>query len=42
MDREYIDLGRSVKWATMNIGASKIIDPGSYFALGETGNKEEL
>ena len=36
MDREFVDLGLSVKWATMNIGADKIIEPGGYFAWGET------
>ena len=41
MDREFVDLGLSVKWATMNIGAGKIVDPGSYFAWGETKNKED-
>ena len=41
MDREFVDLGLSVKWATMNIGAGKIFDPGSYFAWGETGNIED-
>lgn len=40
MGREFVDLGLPVKWATMNIGAGKIIDAGSYFAWGETGNKE--
>ncbi len=37
MDREFVNLGLSVKWATMNIGAGKIIDPGSYFASRVTG-----
>lgn len=32
---EYVDLGLSVKWATMNIGAKKPEDYGSYFAWGE-------
>ena len=41
MDREFVDLGLSVKWATMNIGADKIIEPGSYFAWGETKNKKD-
>ena len=38
---EYVDLGLSVKWATMNIGAAKISDCGSYFAWGETSSKED-
>ncbi len=37
---EYVDLGLSVKWATMNVGASKPEDYGSYFAWGETEPKE--
>ena len=36
---EYVDLGLSVKWATMNVGASKPEDYGSYFAWGETTTK---
>lgn len=36
---EYVDLGLSVKWATMNIGASKPEDCGYYFAWGETTTK---
>ena len=37
---EYVDLGLSVKWATMNVGASKPEDYGDYFAWGETEPKE--
>lgn len=33
---EYVDLGLSVKWATMNIGASSPEEYGSLFAWGET------
>ena len=36
---EYIDLGLSVKWATMNVGASKAEDYGGYYAWGETSTK---
>ncbi len=36
---EYVDLGLSVKWATVNIGASSPETPGSYFAWGETTPK---
>ena len=36
---EYIDLGLSVKWATMNVGASKAEDYGGYYAWGETEPK---
>ena len=32
---EYVDLGLSVKWATMNVGASKPEDYGEYFAWGD-------
>ena len=35
----YVDLGLSVKWATMNVGASKLEDYGDYFAWGETQPK---
>ena len=38
---EYVDLGLSVKWAAMNIGAAKANDHGGYFAWGETGNKDD-
>ena len=34
MSREYVDLGLSVKWATMNVGADRIIDTGAYFCMG--------
>ena len=36
---EYVDLGLSVKWATMNVGASSPEDYGDYFAWGETTTK---
>ena len=35
----YVDLGLSVKWATMNVGASSPEDYGDYFAWGETSTK---
>ncbi len=35
-----VDLGLSVKWATMNIGANKPEDFGDYFAWGETSAKD--
>ena len=35
----YVDLGLSVKWATMNVGASKAEEYGDYFAWGETQPK---
>lgn len=35
-----VDLGLSVKWANMNVGASKPEDYGDYFAWGETKPKE--
>ena len=37
---EYVDLGMSVKWATMNVGASSPEDYGDYFAWGETEPKD--
>ncbi len=39
-ETEYVDLGLSVKWATMNVGAEKPEDYGYYFAWGETEEKE--
>ena len=36
---EPVDLGLSVKWATMNVGASSPEDYGDYFAWGETTPK---
>ena len=33
---EAVDLGLSVKWATMNIGATSVTEPGKYFAWGAT------
>ena len=37
---EFVDLGLSVKWATMNIGANTPYDYGDYFAWGETTPKD--
>ena len=37
---EYVDLGLSVKWATMNVGASSPEEYGEYFAWGETTPKD--
>ena len=36
---EYVDLGLSVKWATMNVGATTPEGYGDYFAWGETSTK---
>lgn len=36
-----VDLGLSVKWASMNVGATSPEDYGGYFAWGETSEKEE-
>ena len=33
---EYVDLGLSVKWATFNVGATKLEEYGDYCAWGET------
>ena len=38
---EYVDLGLSVKWAAMNIGAEKASDCGDYFSWGETCPKND-
>ena len=38
---EYVDLGLSVKWAAMNLGATKVSDCGDHYAWGETGNKAD-
>lgn len=38
---EYVDLGLSVKWATMNVGATSPEGYGDYFAWGETEPKTE-
>lgn len=35
-----VDLGLSVKWADINVGAISESDPGSYFAWGEVGTKD--
>ena len=37
---EAVDLGLSVKWANMNVGAKQVSDYGTYFAWGETQPKE--
>jgi hypothetical protein len=37
---EAVDLGLSVKWANMNVGAKKPSGYGTYFAWGETQAKE--
>ena len=36
---ELVDLGLSVSWATMNVGANSPYDNGSYFAWGESSPK---
>lgn len=38
-NHDYVDLGLSVKWATMNVGATKPEEYGNYFAWGETTTK---
>lgn len=37
---QYVDLGLSVKWATMNVGAVAPQDTGVYYAWGELEPKE--
>ena len=39
-DVEAVDLGLSVKWANMNVGATKDSGFGTYFAWGETKPKK--
>ena len=38
---DYVDLGLSVKWGTINIGADSPEDYGNYYAWGETETKNE-
>ena len=38
---EAVDLGLSVKWANMNVGAQKDSGFGSYFAWGEIKPKDD-
>lgn len=38
-ESEVVDLGLSVKWRSMNVGASKPEDYGNYYAWGETSTK---
>lgn len=35
-----VDLGLSVKWASLNVGASNLTDRGGYYAWGETETKD--
>lgn len=37
---QYVDLGLSVRWATMNVGADAPGDTGTYYAWGELEPKE--
>lgn len=37
---EEVDLGLSVKWANVNVGAALPADYGAYFAWGETATKD--
>ena len=38
---EFVDLGLSVNWGNMNLGASKPEENGNYYAWGETETKTE-
>ena len=40
-NHEYVDLGLSVKWAVMNIGANALEEYGDYFVWGETNSKTD-
>ena len=37
----FVDLGLSVKWCAVNLGAHNITDFGNYYAWGETETKED-
>ena len=37
---EFVDLGLSVRWATLNVGASNLWDYGQHFAWGEKQSKK--
>ncbi len=37
----WVDLGLSVKWATMNVGATSLEEPGNYYAWGEIITKDK-
>lgn len=38
---EAVDLGLSVKWSSVNVGATNPQDAGSYYAWGETESKDD-
>ena len=38
---EYVEMGDGLKWATMNVGATKPEEYGDYFAWGETAAKTD-
>ena len=40
-DKYAVDLGLSVKWATINVGASNEKDMGNYYGWGETSEKPD-
>ena len=40
-EMEFVDMGLSVKWASMNVGAKLPEDYGYYFAWAETAAKDE-
>ena len=39
-EKDFVDLGLSVRWAAYNVGAEKPEDTGSFFAWGETQPKK--
>lgn len=39
---EVVDMGLSVKWASCNVGASCVYEPGSHFAWAETATKKNF
>lgn len=40
--KPYVDLGLSVKWAAVNVGASQFSDDGDFVAWGETSSNEKF
>lgn len=41
VEKQFVDLGLSVKWATFNVGASSPEDYGAYFAWGEVETRTD-
>ena len=41
VDHEYVDLGLSVKWATVNVGAIQPLQEGGFYAWGDIYSQED-